>query len=230
MKKLITLSTLILFELILFILILFVPNNHVYIFCYASVLITFASTLIFLFNYKKYLIPVALFFTAIADLFLVFLGGIEFRAWGMFFFMIVQFVYGYYILINDKYHFKISIIIRVVINILLIVLGLIILKDKIDFLSMFSIIYLANIITNIICCCMNLKKYYLLLIGLILFILCDIHTGLVIADGAYLTYTEGSLIYNIVHANFNFTWFFYIPSQTIIAIYYINLKNNIIKR
>ena len=138
--------------------------------------------------------------------------------------MIVQFIYGYYLLINDKDHLKISIIIRLVINVILITAGILVLKDNTDFLSMFSVIYLANIISNIIACFLNLKKYYLLLIGLFLFLLCDVYTGLFIADGTYLTYKESGLLYSLVNANFNFTWFFYIPSQTIIAIYYINLK------
>lgn len=224
MKKLIALASLIIFELIMFILILFVPNNHTYILCYVSVIAVFLVALIYAFFKKEYLIPTALLFTLIADLFLVLIGAAEVRVYGMFFFMIVQFIYGYYLLINDKDHLKISIIIRLVINVILITAGILVLKDNTDFLSMFSVIYLANIISNIIACFLNLKKYYLLLIGLFLFLLCDVYTGLVIADGTYLTYKEGGILYSLVNANFNFTWFFYIPSQTIIAIYYINLK------
>jgi hypothetical protein len=49
--------------------------------------------------------------------------------------------------------------------------------------------------------------------------MCDIYTGLVIADGTYLHYVENGFFYHLVNLDFNITWLFYIPSQALIAIY-----------
>lgn len=220
MKKQILSISLIIIEAILFVLILFIDPPYGWFFCYATVAIAFIFILFFVFQKKEYLIPLALLLTLFADFFLVILARPTDRPYGMFFFMLVQFIYGIYLFINDPIHRKQTIILRVIINLVLVITGIIVLKKQIDALSLFSIIYFANIITNIICCLFNFRKFKLLFIALVLFILCDIHTGLVVADGIYLTYRAGGLIYKLVNTPFNFTWFFYIPSQTLIALYY----------
>ena len=220
MKKIILSALLIIIEAILFVLILFINPPYGWFFCYATVALAFIFVLFFTFQKKEYLIPLALLLTLAADFFLVILARPADRPYGMFFFMLVQFIYGIYLFFNDPLHKKQSIILRIIMNLVLVITGIIVLKKQIDTLSLFSIIYFANIITNIICCLFNFRKFKLLFVALVLFILCDIHTGLVIADGVYLTYKVDGLIYTIVNTPFNFTWFFYIPSQALIALYY----------
>lgn len=207
-------------EVAFFILILFfgnLPNMHVV--SYISIVVCFLFSLFFVFQSHKYLIPIGLFFTLLADLFLILLGDEELRVYGMLFFMMVQFIYGFYLLKHDLKHKTPTLIIRISLTVVLLGIGIFVLKEKTDFLSVFSLIYLANLVSNIIACCFNLKRYYLFFIALLLFFMCDIYTGLVIADGTYLHYVENGFFYHLVNLDFNITWLFYIPSQTLIAIY-----------
>ena len=215
MKKHFLLLSLILIELVLYILILFSNLSHINVICYIAVIVAFLYSLLFSFKTKHYLIALAMLFVLIADLFLVLLGSPNLRPFGMLSFMIVQFLFAIYLFRCDSKNNKLSLVIRLAINVLIITIGLIVLKGNIDFLSIFSIIYLANLLANIVSCGLSIKKHYILLIAFICLLLCDIYTGLVIASGDYLVYKEGGLLNYIVNINFNITWLFDVPFLTL---------------
>ncbi len=217
-KRLIPLLIFILVEIVLSIFVLFIETPILNILSYLVIVFAFVFSLFTLFENYNYLITIGLFFTLIADFFLVVLGNEDLRAYGMFFFMFTQLSYGIYLIFNDRKHIVPSLIIRGAINILTIIIGLIVLKEKVDPLSIFSIIYFANLISNIVVCFLNIKKLHFFLIALLLFLLCDLFVGFTTANGIYFTYEEGTFLYYLVNANFNFAWLFYIPSQTLIAI------------
>lgn len=217
-KKFIPLLIFILVEIVLSIFVLFIETPILNILSYLVIVFAFVFSLFTLFENYNYLITIGLFFTLIADFFLVVLGNEDLRAYGMFFFMFTQLSYGIYLIFNDRKHIVPSLIIRGAINILTIIIGLIVLKEKVDPLSIFSIIYFANLISNIVVCFLNIKKLHFFLIALLLFLLCDLFVGFTTANGIYFTYEEGTFLYYLVNANFNFAWLFYIPSQTLIAI------------
>ena len=227
-KRFIPLLIFILVEIVLSIFVLFIETPILNILSYLVIVFAFIFSLFTLFKNYNYLITIGLFFTLLADLFLVVLGNEDLRAYGMFFFVFTQLSYGIYLIFNDRKHIVPSLIIRGAINILTIIIGLIVLKEKADPLSIFSIIYFANLISNIVVCFLNIKKLYFFLIALLLFLLCDLFVGFTTANGIHFTYEDGTFLYYLVNANFNFAWLFYIPSQTLIAIttYKVVLKIN----
>ena len=191
-KRFIPLLIFILVEIVLSIFVLFIETPILNILSYLVIVFAFIFSLFTLFKNYNYLITIGLFFTLLADLFLVVLGNEDLRAYGMFFFVFTQLSYGIYLIF--------------------------VLKEKADPLSIFSIIYFANLISNIVVCFLNIKKLYFFLIALLLFLLCDLFVGFTTANGIYFTYEDGTFLYYLVNANFNFAWLFYIPSQTLIAI------------
>ena len=49
-------------------------------------------------------------------------------------------------------------------------------------------------------------------------LLCDTVIGLQVAAGGYLPIGEGSLLHKIIFMDFFLSWFFYLPSQILIAL------------
>ena len=221
-KKLniITIPLLILVELVFWILIVFVRPSNISLFCFFSVITACLVSFVFsLSNPKKLTISFALLFTVIADLFLVVLRLTKTtQSLGLIFFNIVQILYFLYIFIDNK-HKKASLIFRISLNVLMIIISIIVLKSNVDLVSILTMIYISNLFANIVDCFLTIKTNYMLLIGLIFLIMCDIFLGLVMADGIYLFYKDGSFLYKLVRIPLDFSWFCYIPSQTIIAVF-----------
>jgi len=187
------------------------------ILCYVSVCLAFLFSAIFAPFRRNKLITLGLLFTLCADRFLVFLNSELDRSLGMSFFLIVQSIYAIYLHLDCKKYCLLALIIRAAVNLICIAVCLIIFQGKVDYITVTSALYLANLVCNIICCCLDIKSYYVMLIGFVCFLLCDIHTGLCAADGLYFTYREGGFIYWLVNIPVNITWLFYIPSQTLLS-------------
>ena len=96
-----------------------------------------------------------------------------------------------------------------------VLVAVLVLREKTDALAIVSVCYYVLLITNMIHAFM--AKERLFAVALCLFILCDTVIGLQVAAGAYLPITEGSALYKIIFMNFNLAWFFYLPSQVLIA-------------
>ena len=156
-----------------------------------------------------------LIFTVAADFFLVVCSPIQ-RLAGMLCFAVAQTLYSVK-MHRGGAHRKL-----LWLRLLLLFFGegiaLLVLREKADLLSLASIYYYSNLIVNIVCGLGTLRKDPFVPLGFFLLLLCDTVIGLQVASGGYLPITEGSLIHRIVFADFNLAWFFYLPSQVLLAL------------
>ena len=168
---------------------------------------------------KDYILTqIALLTTVCADIFLVVLDPIV-QIPAMIFFSITQLCYfiRIYMLQDNKKERICHLIIRVIVIVIALIATSIVLKENTDFLSMISMFYYANLLTNIIFS-FFIKKNYLLTLGLIFFACCDLFIGLNVLAESYLGVEDGSLIDKLINIDFNIAWLFYVPSQTLLAL------------
>ena len=92
------------------------------------------------------------------------------------------------------------------------------LREKTDALALISVCYYANVILNIVAAFRQFRSKPIFPIALVLFLLCDRVIGLQVAAGGYLPIGEDSWLYRLIFMNFNLSWFFYLPSQVLIAL------------
>lgn len=166
-----------------------------------------------------------LVFTVFADYFLVVLDPIK-QLPAMIFFSGTQIFYflRLYLSESSKQKRKIHLILRAVISALAIALTFIVLKNEADAVSVISMFYYANLLTNIIAASMQIKGNRLFLIGLILFIMCDTAIGINELIDTYLESENASKVTDAIFGKFNVPWLFYVPSQTLIALSLTDLK------
>lgn len=226
-KTIIISSVFITLEIILGILIQFTRGNLHITLCYSSVIIACLFSLLFI-SFKDYMtIQIGLLFTVLADLFLVVLTPML-QVPAMICFSITQLSYFIRIYFNQttKKEKMIHLIIRSISCLFIIILTIIILKENTDFLSLIPTFYYANLIVNIIFAFRQTKKSILFPIGLLLFACCDLQVGLSVLNSSYIN-IENSVILNFIcNPPFNIAWFFYVPSQTLIALSTINEKTS----
>lgn len=161
------------------------------------------------------LILMGLAFTLGADYCLVVAKPIE-QLWGMVFFMGTQTMYAIYLQIRGRN--KVLLVIRIALVALAEGIAYIVLGDKLDPLAAVSMYYYANLIMNLIAAFAIFRKEKLMSIGLLLFLLCDTVIGLQVACGGYLAIPKESWLYQLIFMPFNLSWFFYLPSQVLIAL------------
>lgn len=157
--------------------------------------------------------------TAGADFFLVVYSPAN-QLWGMVFFMAAQSFYA--VALHRKNFCKPIFIFRLSLTVIAPVVAAVVLQDKTDALSVISLCYYVNLIMNLITAWLQGDK--MLGIGFTLFLLCDTVIGLQVAAGGYLPIGEGTLLHRIIFTDFNFAWFFYLPSQVLIA---LNIKERV---
>jgi hypothetical protein len=226
-KKLwILLPTFLVAELCLWFVILFCPHSALglSISCFSAVALAFVFALCFIKKDIGVLLLISgLLFTVCADIFLVLPQDLQYKQQvaGMVFFSVTQLVYFAYLFWkteSKKMRIAHSIIRGTAVVIAEIVM-LIVLGKNTDVLSVLSLFYIANLAVSVVFAYMQGKKSLLFAIGLTLFLCCDLFVGFSIAIGEYIQVAETSLLYKIIHADFNFVWFFYLPSQACIASY-----------
>ena len=150
-----------------------------------------------------------------ADFCLVVCSPIQ-QLWGMVFFLGAQSLYAAKLHLNEKN--RVLLFIRILLIVAIEIVAVIILKDKLDALAVVSVCYYANLFMNIVASFTQWQENKLLPIGLVAFILCDTVIGLQVAAGGYLPIAEGSALYDFLFMDFNLSWFFYLPSQVMIAL------------
>jgi len=148
-----------------------------------------------------------------ADFFLVVCSPAD-QLWGMVFFMAAQSMYA--VALHKKKFHKPIFVLRLSITVIAPLIALLVLRDKTDALSVISLCYYVNLIFNLITAWSQGNK--VLGIGFVLFLLCDTVIGLQVAAGGYLPIGEGTLLHRIIFIDFNLAWFFYLPSQVLIAL------------
>ena len=215
--------------LILFILI----HLILYLFIYAFKIITGKNETIadyivviscFLFSLVYFIIKrnsntlifvIAFLFTILADTNLLILD--DNYELGILTFIIVQFAYFWYILKNmytkDNYSYLIAI--RLITIVIGVIASLIVQTDKL--LVCLVIIYISNLVINLIISIIPRKRNLLFSLGLFLFLLCDICVGCY-NIGDIIDISNTSLFYKIATLPFNIAWLFYHPSQVLLAI------------
>jgi len=215
--------------LILFILI----HLILYLFIYAFKIITGKNETIadyivviscFLFSLVYFIIKrnsntlifvIAFLFTILADTNLLILD--DNYELGILAFIIVQFAYFWYILKNmytkDNYGYLIAI--RLITIVIGVIASLIVQTDKL--LVCLVIIYISNLVINLIISIIPRKRNLLFSLGLFLFLLCDICVGCY-NIGDIIDISNTSLFYKIANLPFNIAWLFYHPSQVLLAI------------
>ena len=168
------------------------------------------------------LIVAGLAFTVCADYCLVVCSPAE-QLWGMVFFLVAQTMYA--IKLHQENKGKWLLLLRIGLVIVIEVVTILILKDNLDALAVISVCYYANLFMNIIAAFTDWRKNKLLPIAFVLFILCDTVIGLQVAAGGYLPIPEGSALHNLIFSSFNLAWFFYLPSQVLIAVSSLKFQN-----
>ena len=212
-----TKSLFILIQMILFALVFTTRGDFHKMACFGCVVNPFAYSLKFLSKDKLVIFTqLGLLFTVFSDLFLIVIEP-QYKSIAMVFFAIAQICYFLRLLSLTKRKI-LHIILRIVASVAVIVVTIFVLKDKVDFLSLISMFYYANLVLNLIYAIGLIKKSPLFAIGLLLFLLCDTLIGLEIAANSYIFISETSIIYKLTHAPINLAWIFYVPSQAFIAL------------
>lgn len=187
---------------------------------FASVVAAFLFSLIFLsFKHNKYLTQLGLLFTVVADVFLVLIEPRN-QAIAMTSFSLTQIFYFFKTLQlgNSKVQNRVNIILRIIFIVAVEIVALIVLKDNADYVSLISVFYYTNLILNMAFAFVQFKTNKCFAIGLLLFLLCDTFVGFQMAFDVYIFISHSSFIYKLFTLPFNFIWFFYVPSQTLIAL------------
>ena len=150
-----------------------------------------------------------------ADLCLVLLQPMQ-QLWGMVFFVGAQSCYAIHLWLRKKN--KVLLWVRLGLVAVAEAVTVLVLKDKTDALALVSLAYYAMLIMNIVAAFDQWKRKPLLAVALVLFLLCDTVIGLQVAAKGYLPIVEGSWLHSLIFSDFNLAWFFYLPSQVILAI------------
>lgn len=184
---------------------------------YVGILLCFCFSFIIYDNLiDTWTVRIALFFTAIADMFLLLMVGYELI--GVIVFSIVQLIYGIRLIFMDnrKLTLNESVYLRFVFIIIFQLIGLIILKNY-DLLILITFFYLANLVTNVVLAIYHYKTNTVFAIGLFLFLCCDIFVGLNNSQD-YLNISRDSIWNKLLNLPIDLMWFFYFPSQVLITI------------
>ena len=216
------------FALIQFILlniILFVDFDED-VLCFITVCLAFLHTGMFVLAKRRgYLYLFAMLFTVISDVFLVLrytqTGAYIDQAIAMTTFSIAQLCYFTFLYLSaeSKKLKLVHLIVRAVLSVLAVVLTLLVLKQNANYMVVVTMFYFANLLVNTLFAFSEFKKHWLMAVGLVFFILCDILIGLSVAIEGILVVSSNSFIYKLVNVDFNFAWLFYVISQTLLSIY-----------
>ena len=215
---LITLFTLI--QTVLFFLVQTTQGKANIIVSYLVVVLCCLFATLYFEKTKKYLFTqAALFFTIMADLFLVVIRPIQ-QLPAMIFFSFVQISYFLRLYFNSKSEKekRIHLTVRVSLSVIAILIAVIVLKQKTDAVSIISIFYYANLIVNIVFAFVQYKSSKLFAIGLLLFLGCDTLVGINALVTQYITSPNAQAISNAIFGSLNLAWIFYVPSQTLLAL------------
>ncbi len=212
----------ILAQLVLYYFTLFVGGKIGNTASFIIVALSFLYSLLFLdFKHLKFITQVALLFTMFADVYLVLLlpQTERTRSIAMTFFTVTQIAY-YIRILQEQSNKKINAVntvLRICLTILIVLVTILVIKDKTNYLAIISVIYYANLFINLVFAFINVKKSPLVAIGLLLFMLCDTIIGLQVMDGSFLP-INNEFISKILYSGFNTAWVFYAPSQVLLSI------------
>jgi uncharacterized membrane protein YhhN len=199
-------------EAVLYILILTTGGKTLIWSEFISIILCFTFALL---HCAKPLMIGGLAMTVCADFCLVVCDPIQ-QLWGMVFFLGAQTFYA--VLLHRQGLHKGLLIARLALTVAVEAVAILILGENTDALALVSMCYYVNLIMNMVCAFARFRDNRLMAMGFVLFILCDTVIGLQVAAGGYLPIPEGSLIHKIIFSGFHLSWFFYLPSQVLLAL------------
>lgn len=179
---------------------------------YAAVCLCFVFVLAHL-RQANYYILGGLVFTLCADWFLVVQRPRE-KLTAMLFFLVAQTAYA--LLLHRRVRSRHLLLTRVLVVVIAEAVTVLVLRTKLDTLSMVSMAYYAMLIMNIVCAFKSYKREPLLAWALVLFFLCDTVVGLQVASVGYLILP--AWLNNALFCGFPLDWVFYLPSQVMLAL------------
>lgn len=162
----------------------------------------------------------AFLFIVIADLFLTLLRP-QILELGLLFFILSQVCFAIMIYLDQKEKSKLpNLITRITLSVIgVLVVGIV---SKWNLILILTTIYGVNVILNLVCSLMKQKINWLLSVGLILFILCDVSIGLNAGIDMGMFPEEGDAFYNFIAGiSFNTGWLYYIPCLTLLSLHVI---------
>ena len=207
-------------QLIFYIIILGDFANNKSVMTFLPVITAFLYSVIILAKDKcSYFLTAALLFTVISDTFLMLLKPLH-QDVAMFAFSIAQLFHfaRLFVGINSKKEKIIQLVLRFSLWVLVEIIAVIVTKNTFDAVVFLTVFYFVNLVMNFTLSCKYYRNSILLAVGFLLFIGCDIIVGFSVAAGTYLDIPETSVFYNLVNPSFDFTSFFYVPSQALIAL------------
>ena len=188
--------------------------------CYSVVVLAVLSSLAFLSREReRILLILGLFFTLVADFFLVILD--DYYSVAVSFFSVVQLAYAarIYFETDSEMRRRVELWVRIAVSLLSVAVPFILLGAKADYLSVICVFYFANLLLNAIFASthINIKGDWLFAVGLILFCLCDVFVGFS-KLGRYFKIERDTFAWWLAHPGFKAAWVFYVPSQALIAL------------
>lgn len=199
-------------ELVLYILILTSGGNLLVWSSFGAIVLCFAYGLL---CRGVPLLVAGLGCTVAADFFLVVCEPLQ-QLYGMICFLAVQTLYA--IFLSRQGFARAWLWMRLALMAATVLVAVAVLREKTDALAIVSMLYYVNLLMNAVQAFCRFGKLRLFAVGLALFILCDTVIGLQVASGGYLPIAEGSLLHQVLFMGFNLSWFFYLPSQVLIAL------------
>ena len=163
------------------------------------------------------LTQMALICTVCADYFLVW-SQPRVQLPAMIFFLAVQLAYFARLFLSDDSarRKRWQIVSRGTLSAAVLIVTAVVLKQRTDALALISMLYYANLMSNVVFAFADFRKHALLSIGLLLFLFCDTVIGLSMLDG-YLAIPQDALVYRFIHPGFDLAWACYLPSQVLIT-------------
>lgn len=182
---------------------------------YVSIILCFLYVILGKKKERSVYIIAGLFFTVVSDYFLLLT---DYFAAGMLSFCIVQTIYCIYCS-RDMKQYMIKEGIQLCITCVIFLVLLIGFPIEFDLVLIFSVYYFIHLVSNVLYSWIRSKegKYRkLFAIGMTLFLLCDIHVAIFNA-GAYLSFSPMQAYQTIYAVASVVMWFYYLPSQVLIA-------------
>ncbi len=201
-------------ELVLYILILFAGGKAAVFSSFGAIVLCLMYGLLYL-PHSSRLLLAGLTMTVAADICLVLCNPRQ-QLLGMVFFLGAQIFYAVKLHV-EKPGAK-MLFLRFGLTLGAVAICILVLRRNTDMLALISLCYYANLVMNLVVAFCAGKKYRLLAMGFVLFLLCDTVIGLQEAAKGYLSMAQNTWFYKLLFMDFNLPWVFYLPSQVCIAL------------
>jgi hypothetical protein len=185
---------------------------------YATVVLACLFCILFAEKSWEYLmLQLALITTVWADYYLV-LPAAPNQLPGMIFFSLAQISYALSLSFTEKNPRRLHLWLctRGILSAVAVAATFAVLGKGADAVAVVSVFYYANLVLNIVIAWSQHPRRMIMAVGLTLFLCCDTVIGMAFLDD-YLTISESSVIYRIIHPGFDLAWAFYLPSQILLA-------------